>query len=265
VTGFFKKVFQKRRPEFPDNTRLLTLLSNYWKKRGAGDSYQQVALELMHGNCFLLLPTSELVQTGVAGWHLTTSGQKINLASVYTVEGQQVLAAFTDEQALINWSKKPCPYVSLSGKSVLELCESNNFSKLVINNRSENTFVLERREQTVDQYAIRKGTTMQIGTPSTPLDPDMIARLLAYFRSTEGILEVYHFGQTVKHEFSLVLAFKLQNPNPGIKAGIVSAVRASIGSNQPPYPLDVQFFDPGEDYELVKAVENALIYEKSLN
>jgi hypothetical protein len=84
VPGFLRKFFPKRSPELPDNTRLLTLLSNYWKKEGGGNSYEKVALELLHGNCFLLLPTPELVETGIIGWHVTTSGQKISLASVYT-------------------------------------------------------------------------------------------------------------------------------------------------------------------------------------
>jgi hypothetical protein len=171
-----------------------------------------------------------------------------------------VLAAFTDEQALLDWSKKPCPYVSLKGQSVLELCESNDFSKLVINNRSENTFVLERRQEAVEHYTIKKGTTMQIGTPSTPLDPDVIARLMPYFKSTEGILEVYHYGQTVKKQFSLVLGFKVQNPNPEIEASIEAAVQASLGSEKLSYPLDVRFFSTGEDYEQVKAVEKRVFH-----
>jgi hypothetical protein len=263
MIGLMNNFFHKRHPEFPDNTRLLALLYNYRKKKGDGKSYERVALELMHGNCFLLLPTRELAQTGATGWRLSAPGEKLNLASIYTVDGQQVLASFTDEQALLDWSRKPCPYVSLKGQWVLEICESNDFSKLVINSRSENTFVLERRQQTIEQYAVKKGTMKQIGTPGTPLDPDVIARLVDYFKSTEDIQEVYCYGQTVKQQFSLVLGFKLQNLNPGIEAGVVAAVQASIGSNQPSYPLDVQFFDPVEDYELVKAVENALIYRKS--
>jgi hypothetical protein len=210
----------------------------------------------------LLLPTPELVQAGVTGWHLTTSGQKISLASVYTLDDQQVLAAFTDEQALLNWSKKPCPYVSLGGQTVLELCESNNFSKLLINNRSENTFVLERRQDSVEHYTIKKGTTMQIGTPGTTLDPGVIARLMPYFKSTEDILEVYHYGQTVKQDFSLVLGFKLHNPNPGIEADIVAAVQASLGADKPPFPLDVRFLDTGKEYDQVKGLEDALLYRK---
>jgi hypothetical protein len=263
VTGFLKKYFRRRGPEVPDNTRLLTLLSNYWKKKGDGTSYGRVARELMYGNCFLLLPTRELVQMDVTGWSVAESDQKINLASVYTLDGEQVLASFTDEQALLDWSKKPCAYISLMGKSVLELCESNNYSKLIINNRSENTFVLERRQKAGEHYAIRKGTTVQIGPPSTPLDPGVIARLMAYFKSTERIQEVYQYGQTVNRLFSLVLAFKLQNPNPEIEAGIVAAVQSSLGSSHPPYPLDIQFMDQNGEYEEVKAVENALIYKKS--
>jgi SseB protein N-terminal domain len=263
LTGFLKKYFKKRGPEVPDNRRLLTLLSNYWEKGGGGKSYELVALELMHGNCFLLLPTRELTQTGITGWSVAESDQKINLASVYTLDGQQVLAAFTDEQALLDWSKKPCPYVSLSGPSVLELCESNNYSKLIINNRSENTFVLERRQKAVEHYAIRKGTTIQIGPPSTPLDPKVIARLTPYFKSTEGVLEVYHYGQVVNQAFSLVLGFWLQNPNPEIEGDIVAAVQVSLGAQKPTYPVDIRFFDDGEEFEQVKGLGNALIYKKS--
>ena len=79
MTGFLKEFFRKRDAEVPDNTRLLTLLSNYWKKGGGGKSYELVALELMHGNCFLILPTRELVQTGVTGWSVAESDQKIRL------------------------------------------------------------------------------------------------------------------------------------------------------------------------------------------
>lgn len=261
MTNLFNKFFRRPSPASPDNKHLLALLSEYLKKQ-SDNSYEQVVLEIMNGNCFLLLPTRREYQSETAGWHTTTSAQKIELASLFSVEDKKVLAAFTYEKALFAWSKKVCPYVSLRGKSVLELCMANAISQLVIDHGSDNPFVLHRQTPPIEEYKIEAGTSVQIGIPTKPLDPQMVAQLIPYFLKTKEIEEVYQYGQTAKSQFSLVLGFKLSNRDPKLETSIINAVQAALGASTPAYPIDLHFFEQGGDYEKVRTVKDSLFYKK---
>jgi hypothetical protein len=261
MTNFFNKIFRRPYPASPDNKHLLALLSQYWKKQ-SDNSYEQVVLEIMHGNCFLLLPSRKEYQSEIAGWHRTTSAQKIDLASLFSVEDKKLLAAFTDEKALFAWSKKISPYVSLRGQSVLELCKVNAISQLVIDAGSDNPFVLHRQTPPTEEYKIAEGTSMQIGIFAKPLDAQVVAQLIPYFLKTKEIEEVYQYGQTAKSQFSLVLGFKLSNRDRKLETSITNAVQAALGAMAPAYPIDLHFFEPGGVYEKVRAVKDSLFYKK---
>ena len=95
------------------------------------------------------------------------------------------------------------------------------------------------------------------------MDSVVIERLIEFCRATPGIYEVYHYGQAVKKQFSLVLAFIVFDPNKNITNSIISAVQAAFTGHQPSAPLDVQFFGPDEDLSTIKAIKNALVYKRN--
>jgi SseB protein N-terminal domain len=259
--NFFKKIFGPHSGGSPDNTRLLSLLGEYWNKQN-DKSYEQVVLEVMRGNCFLLLPTRGRHEMQASGWHRTTTDQKINLASLFIVDNRKILGGFTDEKALLIWAKKAFPYVSMRGQSVLELCVANECSQLVINPGSENPFILQRQISPVGEYEVAKGAAMQIGVPAKPLSRKVTEQLLEYFKGMLEIEEVYQYGQIANGEFSVVLGFKLAKRDQKIEAAIVGEVRAALGREAPADPLDIHFFEPAGNYAMVKAVEGALLYKR---
>jgi hypothetical protein len=140
----FNKSLQPEKPfQDPDNTQLLNLLSIYWNSDGLGETYKNVVSELMTGNSFLMLPTLNVPTLKTDGWEKTTSTTRLALATIVPFEGRKALRAFTDEEPLLKWMKGPHLYTSMRSQDVLKLCVANGISRLIINNGSLNTFVLE--------------------------------------------------------------------------------------------------------------------------
>lgn len=125
----------------PDNRHLIQLL-DVWSKNRSKETYAAVRTELQEGNSFLMLPSGENSSTHT-GWNRTTQKTKLQLASIYTIDGVKMLGAFTDADAVLRWSKgKPIPCVSMTSKAVLQLCEKNGFRKIIINSGSDNVYPL---------------------------------------------------------------------------------------------------------------------------
>ena len=124
----------------PDNSKLFELLEIYQKQNGEDDSYNNVILELMNGNSFLLLP-SENDNENIVGWTEIEKDKTLKLNCVFNLDGLKVLGAFTDEEALLNWAKKPTQYTALSSKAVMKICEENLIERIVINSNLPTMFV----------------------------------------------------------------------------------------------------------------------------
>src|SRR5207249_4299129 len=148
--GIFTKLFRgKSKPDNPDNSRLLELLDIYWKKNGKGNSYKNVVQELMNGNSFLMFPTQNDFKTDLDNWTTTQKETVLKLGSLFNLEELKVLGAFTDEQALLNWTKKPSEYTAMRSQDVLKFCQDNGIDRIVINSDQPNMFVLERSRENV--------------------------------------------------------------------------------------------------------------------
>jgi hypothetical protein len=127
--------------DMPDNSRLIALL-NAWAKDMSKENYAMVRKELIGGRPFLMLPSDKGENVG-EGWRRSAEVTKIRLASLYTVEGVKTLGAFTDEEAVLRWSKgKQVLCNSLHSQDVFEICEKNGIKRLVINSGSDNIFPL---------------------------------------------------------------------------------------------------------------------------
>lgn len=258
----FDRIFSKSsQHKEPDNSKLLQLLDIYWKADGKGNTYKQVVLELMNGNSYLLLPGTNEVDERSTGWATAKENVKITMSSVFNLDGLKALAAFTDEKALLDWSKQPCQYTSLRSQAVLELCEANNIARIVINNNSGNTFVLERNRTGTKEYSIKAKDQVILGTPATPIDKSLLEKMIGQFRYLSNIKRVYHYGQTKGKEFSLVLAFDLEKYSENGKKAVIDLVRDAIGNELLPCPLDVFFIESLEWRHQITAIKGALVYE----
>ena len=258
----FQRIFGKgEKANRPDNTRLLQLLDVYWKADGKGNTYENVVLELMNGNSFLMLPGPNEFSKQSGGWTTTQEAMTLKLSSLYTLDGLKILAAFTDEKALLDWSKKVCPYTSMRSQDVVKLCEANGIARIVINNNSPNTFVLERGRQDTSEYEIPANSEVQIGLPNSPLNRFLLAEMIARFSDLDYIKRVYHYGQTNRKEFSLILGFELTKRSENGKKAVVDLVRDVIGDEELPHPLDIYFIETEESGRQIRAIEGSLIYE----
>jgi len=257
----FRRFFERKsKPGEPENSKLLQLLDIYWKADGEGNSYKNVVLELMNGNAFLILPGHNEFGRRSAGWVTTKEAMTMNLSSLYTLDGLKVLAAFTDEKALLDWAKKPCAHSSMRAKDVLKLCEANGIARIVINNNSPNMFVLERVRGDMQEYMIPANSEVQIGIPRTPIDRHLLDKMIAGFKGLNNVKRVYHYGQTKSKEFSLVLGVELEKTSDNGKKAVIDVVREAIGNEKLPNPLDVFFIETEESRMPIAAIEGSLIY-----
>ncbi|MCO5267443.1 MAG: SseB family protein [Brumimicrobium sp.] len=263
--GIFDKLFGSNKVKTttanPDNNRLFDLLEIYRQQNGQGDTYKNVVLELMNGNSFLLLP-SENDGSNSDTWTTAQKGTTLKLTCVFNLDGLKVLGAFTDENALLSWAKKPTQYTALSSKDVLKLCEENLIERIVINSDLPTMFVLERNRENIKTDTIKEETTVQVGTPNRPLDQRVISKLIDQFKRIDTIQEVYQYGQTRNNEFSLVLGFKLSTNSDNAKTATINAVQTALQNETIDQLLDLFFIEDESWYRTITNVENSFVYRK---
>lgn len=261
--GLFNKLFgNKTKTDNPDNTKLLSLLNKYWKENGAGDTYKNVVLELMNGNSFLMFPTQNDTNTDPDKWTTAEKDTTLKLASVVNLDGLKVLGAFTDEQALLAWTKKPSQYTAMRSKDVLKFVQDNGMDRIVINSDQPNMFVLERSIENVKEHTIKQDTKVQLGTPNRPLNKPITQKLIDNFKKDTTVSEVYQYGQTKDGEFSIVLGFKLTSNSDNAKKAAINAVQNALQGETLDQPLDMFFIETDSWYESIRKIENSLLYRQ---
>lgn len=260
--GIFNKLFgNNSKPTNPENSKLFKLLDIYQKQNGKGDSYKNVVKELMNGSSFLLLP-SENDKGNSDEWTTTKEDTTLNLTCVFNLDGLKVLGAFTDENALLSWAKKPTQYTGLSSQDVLKLCEENLIDRIVINSDLPTMFVLERNRENIKTETIKKDTTVQVGTPNIPLENKIIQKLIEQVKRIDVIDEVYQYGQTKDNEFSIVLGFKLNTNSENAKTATINAVQTALEGEKIDQLLDLFFIEDEGWHNTIKNVENSFVFKK---
>ena len=258
----FDKLFGgSKKQTTPENSKLFELIEIYQKQNGGGNSYKNVVLELMNGNSFLLLPSQNDNELSTS-WTTTKTDTTLKLTCIYNLDGLKVLGAFTDEQSLLNWTKQPTQYTAVSSKDILKLCEEQLIERIVINSDQPNMIVLERNQQNIKTETIKEETTVQIGTPSRPLDNRIIGKLIENFKRVPTVDEVYQYGQTKGDEFSIVLGFKLSTFSDNAKTATINAVQNAMQGEQIDQLLDLFFIEDEGWYQTIRNTEKSLIYMK---
>ncbi len=130
----------------PDNTNLLTAIKAFRNDQNE-ETFMAVLNELQGNNAFLLVPTTEPIvgkDRNEEGWSTIEKGTQMSFTSVFEVEGQKVLGAFTSQNTLTNWANETKPFASLPAKDVLDIAMQNNIERIVIDSNQETMFVLGR-------------------------------------------------------------------------------------------------------------------------
>jgi hypothetical protein len=263
--GLLKKLFGaksevKEANPNPDNTKLIFYINNWWENR-SDKNYKIVVDEILNGNSYLLLPTINDPTSTNTDWQIADADTTLNLTSCFNLDGLKVLGAFTDEKALVAWAKKPTHYTSLKSDAVISICEQNNIGRVVINSGSPNMFVLERNRN-MQNYSIKKDTTVHIGTPSKPLNDQIIQKLIARFEENDNIEGAYQYIQELNGEISIMIGIKLFKESENGQTAVLNAVQDAMKDEKSEQFVDVFFIENAEWLDVISNVNDSLFYKK---
>ncbi|SHJ20054.1 SseB family protein [Flavobacterium haoranii] len=130
----------------PNNTKLLSAIKTFQNNQNQ-ETFLAVFNELQGNNAFLLIPTTEPIvgkDRNEEGWSTIEKGTQMSFTSVFEVDGQKILGAFTSQQTLMNWANETKPFASLPARDVLDIAMQNGIEKIVIDSNQDTMFVLGR-------------------------------------------------------------------------------------------------------------------------
>ncbi len=244
----------------PDNTRLTYLLDIYGQ-HPSNENYKAVLDEITTGNSFLLLPSVN--ENGNSnGWETAQIGTKINLASIFNLDGLKVLGAFSDEVALVKWTNRETQYTAIKTQDLVDFCKQNNVDRIVINSDQKNMFVLERNRENITSRTIQEETKVLVGTPTNPLPQNAIDLLIKNFKKVDTIEEAYQYAQKMNDETSLVLGIKMTVVSDNSRAALHNALNDSLNGVDVGIPIDIMLLEDEGWLNTVRNIENSLFYRR---
>lgn len=266
--SFLKKLFggsDNKKTEIkenknPDNTRLTYLLDIYGQ-HPSNENYRAVLEEITNGNSFLLLPSAN-DNGNTIGWQTAEVGTTLNLASVFNLDGLKVLGAFSDETALVKWSKRETQYTAIKTQDLIDFCKQNNIDRIVINSDQKNMFVLERNRENITSRTIQEETKVLVGTPSNPLPKSAVDLLVRNFSKVDTIEEGYQFVQKMNDETSLVLGIKMSVVSDYSRAALHNALNNSLPGVDVGMPIDIMILEDEGWLNTARNIQNSLFYKR---
>lgn len=264
--GIFNKLFGKKENQLPEETPpkndvLIQLLNLASKDRNNFQNYSKVMNELVNGDSFLLLASQN---DNDKNNQLTTleKDSTLKLKCVFDVDGLKILGAFTDENSLVEYTKKETSYTSMKSQDVLNFCETNGIGRIVINSGQKNAWFTEKSKANVETETVKQDTTVQIGTPANPIEKEIIDKLILQFSTNESIIEVYQYGQTKNNEYNIVLGFKLSTYTDNSRTASIHAVQRVLENSSFNQALDIFFIESEDWYNNIKNIDNSLLYKR---
>jgi hypothetical protein len=266
--SFLKKLFgssDNKKSEIeesknPDNTRLTYLLDIYGQ-HPSSDNYRAVLEEITNGNSFLLLPSVN-DNANTIGWQTAEVGTTLNLASVFNLDGLKVLGAFSDETALVKWTKRETVYTAIKTQDLIDLCKQNNIDRIVINSDQKNMFVLERNRENITSRTIQKETKVLVGAPTNPLPKSAVDLLVRNFSKVDTIEEAYQFAQKMNDETSLVLGIKMSVVSDNSRAALYNVLNDSLLGVDVGMPIDIMILEDEGWLNTARNIQNSLLYKR---
>jgi hypothetical protein len=265
--NFFKKLFgssdntkTETKESNPDNTRLTYLLDIY-RQHPSSENYHAVLEEVTNGNSFLLLPSAN-ENGNTNGWQTAEVGTKLNLTSIFNIDGLKVLGAFSSETALGKWAKRESQYSAIKTQDLIDFCKQNNIDRIVINTDQKNMFVLERNRANITSRTIQEETKVLVGTPTNPLPNNVINLLVKNFIKVDTVEEAYQFAQKMNDEISLVLGIKMTVASDNSKAALHNALNDSLNDVDIGVPIDIMLLETEGWLNTVRNIQDSLFYKR---
>ncbi len=245
-----------------DNTRLMELLIVHSRTHDPKDA-DHVYEELLKKTATLLLPSINDGHQEV-GWRTIARGEKLKLTTVFDVDGLKVLGAFTDEQALLQWAKRPTTFTTMPAHSVLEMCETEGIGRLVINSDHSTMYVLHGAGARFKKSTVEEATEVQIGTPARPLNDRILDKMRTRFQQLSIVKEAFHYAQTMKGEHALMIGLKIEPVNENSKQAALQAVHEALKEEKLDQTLDI-FIIPIDDWrESLTKIDKALFFKRAV-
>lgn len=248
--GLFGKLFgnkDKNTENNSDNNRLIRLLDK-WGREESEHSFKSLLHELFEGQSYLLVPTND---NEAGKWNASIGGIKLNLTSIRENEGEHILAVFSDETSLTDWTKEIVTYSTLKTQDVFELCRELEIDKVVINSGQKNTFTLERQKNDVDseEENIEEEVKVRVGIPSSPLSVSITDKIIENAREVACIDEVYQFlkediDEHGASEFILMIGVRLSEDSDENREAMLNTIKQSLAKQKKPnLPLGIMSLD----------------------
>jgi len=137
----------------------------------------------------LLLPSNEALGPGLGGWTALKKTTRLGLVTTTGPQGERILLAFTDEQALLRWKPTGSSYVGLHAMDLFRLALDNDVAGVLVNVAGPAGGTITRGEMEV----LASG-----GTPGQPFSaPD---------RAIEDPAVLLDLGQSAQEQGNLAAA-----------------------------------------------------------
>ena len=215
----------------------------------------------MDGAYFLYLPTQNDGKSDHQ-WKTLEQGSELKLKSVFNLDGLKVLAAFSSEMALSEWSENPSTFSALNSKDVLSLCEANGIDRIVIDSKQSTMFVLERSQEGVQTETVQKATTVSVRPISQVINVRFIETLTKHANEVISIDEIYKFEIIRDQEEILMLGFKLNVYSDNSRKACIHAIQNSIDGDKFHLPLELFFLDDQNWYGAVSQIPGSLVWRR---
>jgi hypothetical protein len=178
------------------------------------------------------------------------------------MDGLQVVSAFSDEKALLTWSRKETQFTAMKSQDVLEFCQAHGIDRIIINIDQPNMFVLERDRTNIKSEKIQQETKVQVWTPKNPIAGNLREKMRENFSKVSTIREVFHFGMTRNQEHVFMLAFHLDTYSEDAKFACMNAIQNAMAGEQLEFPLEVLFLENTSWRETAKNISGSLLYQR---
>jgi hypothetical protein len=246
-------------PDNLDNTRLLDLIHAYTEQQSE-KTYAAVIDELMEGNAYLLMPSVGSSHPKQQ-WRNMDEGESLDLTSVFNVDGLNVLGAFTSEETLLEWAQKETNYSAMPAREIIDLCMSNNIQRIVIDSDQPTMFVMQRNTS-VETETIREETNVLVGTPSAPIQGELLKQIQSALAKVSVVQEAYQFAMSRGEETTLILAFRLDKYNDDARHACFYALEDILKEASLQQGLEIFYLQDDGWYETAKGVENSRVYKR---
>lgn len=240
-----------------NNDRFVQLLNN-WGERQSNINYNEVLKEIQTGHTYLLLPSNNGNQID-SDWTSSQESSALKLTSILELDGERVLAAFSDEEALSNWANKDVEYTAMSTLDILDLCNREQILRLVINPNLPSTFVLanERNRRPAPQDEI------SIGTAQYPLSKFVIEELQKTFANLPFVAKAYQYGLVKNGEFANAIGLIMAEDNEDIRFILQNQINETLAGETLEHPLEIMILETAAWQKDVQQINGALFYSKS--